>query len=689
MAQEHRFPAGEVYRKTSPDVLAAFLQDETLIEDGYQSHADGVVVEYTAQQENGSYPDLLNKDATAYFIAITHDGYAAALQPALGQHVTAVFTDEPKANVKAFRKELAEQYEAEYGESILPYLPLIAQRVAPTEETVHVLQRWFDLYSRAFCNSFLLPCKNWANEHGLAFTGHMDVDHDPLGCMRGGGNFHLMRALRCLDIPGIDVIWQQIYPEDRAIKQDGMNAYNGFFPRYAASAAVQNGSKRAMAEVFGVAGPGLTYDAMRYTVGYLAVRGINVFNLFNFQLGRKDALLAQELPIFTESQVFYRYLPLFNRYIERLSYLSTLGERVCETALYYPISDFHGGLHADAVAAEFDVLGRALEDRLVDFDIVDDDVILAAEGVENGCLRFGKATYKHIVIPQNATFPSETEEILHRFVAGGGRISHDPADPTPVLPVEGSGLRAMRRSTGNGDLFCLFREGGEQGSYQIRLSAKTGYLLDLASASMQRIWAKNGVYDLTLAVGETAVILLTEDVFAAEEYGEFSKSFPIAHTFRFGRELELACGKNGFETVRHTDAASAIELGDWCKHLGAAYSGSGVYETTFTLPLDAIGKVGEIDLGDVRFAAEVVLNGNPLGVILAPPYRVRIPDGVLQQENRLEITVTNTSANWYVHTDYFDKWETNELSPYFAGSLEYAKECVSGGLYGPITLYTE
>ncbi len=68
-------------------------------------------------------------------------------------------------------------------------------------------------------------------------------------------------------------------------------------------------------------------DIMRYTIGYQAVLGINIFNPFNFPLGRKGQLLAQELPIFTEGQPYYSYFGQFNRYIERLFYVSALGKK--------------------------------------------------------------------------------------------------------------------------------------------------------------------------------------------------------------------------------------------------------------------------------------------------------------------------------------------------------------------------
>ncbi|MBO5420473.1 MAG: hypothetical protein J6A67_00835 [Clostridia bacterium] len=639
--------------------------------------------------KNSSYPDLLNKKATEYFIEITHEKYASAIGEDFPEYVTAVFTDEPKAPFTASNKELQDRYKELYGESISQYLPLIKGEVAPTEENVHILHQWYDLCSRAFCENFLLPCKKWANEKGIAFTGHLDVDHSPDGCMNGGYNFNLMRALRCFDIPGVDVIWRQLYPENKTAERNEMNGYNGFFPRYASSAAVQNGTKFALSEIFGVAGAAMTYDTMRYTVGYQAVRGINIFNPFNFPLGRKGQLLAQELPVFTESQPYCRFLGQFNRYTERLSYLSSLGKRVCETGLYYPVSDFQGKLKAKVIAKEFDYLGRALEDMTVDFDIVDDDVIQLSEGAINGCIRMGNAEYRNIIIPEGAFIPFETQSVLDRFVQSGGQVSYSLSDLEPVINADGKGLRAMHRKAENADLFFLFREYGESGDYCIHLPLPNGYFLDPETGNLQSFKTENGILNLSLSIGETAVIMLTDETFDAESKKEFSFKTDLSDGFVFRKETELVCNEDGFKCINHSEKSLPVNLGDWARIIGCDYSGSAVYEKSFTLPSEKIGKEGVIDLGDVRYAAEVWLNGHQLGTALTPPFRLKIPKNILAENNNLKIVVTNTSANWYVHTDYFDKWNIDELSQYFEGELNYAKDLVSGGLYGPVTLYTE
>ncbi len=642
-----------------------------------------VVKDRPEYSSGGNYPDLLNKDATEYFIEITHKKYAFATH-----NFTAVFTDEPKAPLNPFNKDLADKYEQLCGESILPYLTLIENKEKPTEENVHILRRWYDLCSHEFCENFLFPCKKWANENGFAFTGHLDKDHSPHGCMNGGGNFNLMRALRCFDIPGIDVIWRQIYPETKAKIKDDMNAYNGFFPRYASSAAAQNGTKLAMSEVFGVAGPGLTYDMMRYTVGYQAVRGINIFNPFNFPLGRKGQLLAQELPIYTESQPYYRYLGQFNRYTERLSYVSSLGERICETALYYPVSDFQGRLNSETVANEFDSLGRKLEDMTVDFDIVDDDVIQSAEIID-GFVHIGRAKYKNIIIPEGAYIPESTQKSLNNFIDCGGKVLYELSALKPVVEVDGAGLRVMHRKAENAEIYILFNESEECNNHRVTLPSSKGYLIDLESGELQHLKTENGILELALATGETAVVLLTDEKYDAENKKDFKNRFDITSGFMFRKENELVCNEDGFDNINHSDKSVPVNLGDWSCLLGSAYSGGGVYEVGFTLPHEKIGKEGEIDLGDVCYAAQVYLNGKLLGNALVPLYRLKIPADLLQAENKLKIVVTNTSANWYLHTDYFDKWSVKELSPYFEAELEYAKDSVSGGLYGPVAVYTE
>ncbi|MBE6791443.1 MAG: hypothetical protein E7535_09695 [Ruminococcaceae bacterium] len=483
------FRAGEAYEKSSPSDFAAFINDSEIIPEGYVFGEECTVTEYFSEKRISSptdYPDLLKKEAAECFIEATHKKYERALENELGTTVTALFTDEPKAPSGAFSKALSDKYEKLYKESVLPYLPLIAGKTAPTRENEYILHRWYELLSRTFCESFLLTCKKWANEQGLSFTGHLDKDHHPLGCIRGGENFQLMRSLRCFDIPGIDVIWRQVYPEGRIDVRDEMNAYNGYFPRYASSAATQNGNKRVLAEIFGVAGAALTYDIMRYTAGFLAVRGINLFNIFNFPLGRTGHLLAQELPVFTEDQPYIKNLKDFNRYLERLSFVSSLGEAVCDTALYYPVRDFWSSLSAEKMSESFDKLGRGLEEKNQDFDIIDSDIIENAELSDSGELIFGNARYRKIIIPEGAFLSEKEKAVLEAFGNYGGRVFYGLSEICDNTITDKKGILTKRRRFKNGELILVFREKGEDTTVDVHLPCEACYLLELMSGKIIR-----------------------------------------------------------------------------------------------------------------------------------------------------------------------------------------------------------
>lgn len=211
----------------------------------------------------------------------------------------------------------------------------------------------------------------------------------------------------------------------------------------------------------------------------------------------------------------------------------------------------------------------------------------------------------------------------------------------------------MHRKTDNAEIYCLFRENGENADYRLYLPSSNGYLLDLENGELQLLDAENGIFDFSLAIGETLVILLTDEQLNANKPKSFNTKTEIKTDFNFRRETELVFGESGFENIKYSEKAVPVKLGDWSKLTGKAYSGNCVYETMFTLSEEKVGKAGEIELGDVHFAASVYLNDVHLGAALMPPYRLQIPEGIVRKSNTLRVLVTNTSANLYVHTDYF------------------------------------
>jgi hypothetical protein len=77
------------------------------------------------------------------------------------------------------------------------------------------------------------------------------------------------------------------------------------------------------------------------------------------------------------------------------------------------------------------------------------------------------------------------------------------------------------------------------------------------------------------------------------------------------------------------------------------YSGTATYHKSFDLPLELRGKHPKLalDLGDVKYVAQVRLNGKNLGPVWTKPFRVDITDAVMPTGNILEIDVANLWPN--------------------------------------------
>ena len=210
----------------------------------------------------GGAVDLLNPEATARFMRLTHEGYATVLSRHFGKTVKFIFTDDPSAgmprppNSIPWFPGIQQAYEAQCGRSFLSDLPRFF--VEPDQRIPGAVARarvaLYDVLTSRFADAYFEPLRNWGRLHGLASGGHLGGEDETFGAVKYGYG-HLLRQLRRLDVPGVDLIWRQIFPG-----REGQSN----FPVAAASAAHQNGTRFAFSESFCVYGNGLTPAQMKW-----------------------------------------------------------------------------------------------------------------------------------------------------------------------------------------------------------------------------------------------------------------------------------------------------------------------------------------------------------------------------------------------------------------------------------------
>ena len=220
--------------------------------------------------------------------------------------------------------------------------------------------------------------------------------------------------------------------------------------------------------------------------------------------------------------------------------------------------------------------------------------------------------------------------------------------------AETNGTRVTLPMEPNGSLFVVFRKPATAGATtftSVSGATDSQWLPEVTATDggARMVAWENGQYSLTNSAG--AIQAVAVDAVPA----------PIAITQPWTVNFTPGWG-----------APAQIEMAqlqDWSKNADAGmryYSGTGTYRTNLNLTADYLAKANrvELDLGAVEVLAEVIVNGQNLGVVWSKPFRVDITEAVKAGDNALEIRVTNLWPNRLIGDEQLPsdvQWEGRKL----------------------------
>ena len=124
------------------------------------------------------------------------------------------------------------------------------------------------------------------------------------------------------------------------------------------------------------------------------------------------------------------------------------------------------------------------------------------------------------------------------------------------------------------------------------------------------------------------------------------------------------------------------------------FSGLAMYRKEFNLSADQLQSDNALylDLGRVRFVADVHLNGTPLGILWKPPFRVEITEAARTGMNELFIEVANTWSNRLVgdaHSPEDQRFCRTNIIRSLTWQVPWKDTpLLESGLLGPVQLVT-
>src|SRR6185312_5214178 len=356
-----------------------------------------------------SLEDYLDPAATQQYLAFTHEQYKKYLGDEFGKTIMGFRGDEPDYSIRGlpWTPKFFERFQQIKGYDIRPFVATFVTAAGQTATPLTEKQKlakadYYDVFSQMFRDGFFKVQGEWCAANHLEYQVHLNHEEAELQLARSEGDF--FRAMRFVQVPGIDSIWHQIFPDTISD-----------FPRLASSASHIYGKPRAFTESFAAYRPEPTITDARYVLNEQFVRGINLVETMYYP-GSATAGGHGRSPYMNDPAY-----PQLLTYTRRMSYLLSMGQPTASVALFLPTSSLWLGDEASDTA--FVATEQLLSEHQIDFDIVSEDALATDLKASRGALEtLSGNRYKTVILPSAAIISQAALDRLHTFATGGGHV---------------------------------------------------------------------------------------------------------------------------------------------------------------------------------------------------------------------------------------------------------------------------
>jgi hypothetical protein len=424
-----------------------------------------------ARKDNSaSLCDYLNPEATQKILEWTYEGYKRAAGDECGKTFMGLMSDEPALTGTPWTPKMLEEFQKRKGYDVRPYLAWISGNESLPEAAQRAKADYWDVWSDLFGQNYFNKLAGWCRANNLEYICHLDKDDSNPTFVRSGGDY--FKDMRSVGIPGIDVIWAQIWFDHEAD-----------YPKMASSAAHLFGRPHAFTESFAAFTNPVDVPTAKWVIDYQLVRGINMITAMSMSAssggGRgggtnaapaavpgtglgvaasanspatNNAMAAQGRgagggaggapaagaargPRFYSRPEF----PAVARYVHRASYLLSMGRPAAQIGIYIPTTSLWLG---DAASDKSNLaIAQKLLENQRDFDWVDEQALSSVLKLEGAELKnLSGQSYRAVIVPSVSAISKAALDRLQAFAKAGGRVVF--LGRTPSLVAEKTFLKA-------------------------------------------------------------------------------------------------------------------------------------------------------------------------------------------------------------------------------------------------------
>ncbi len=383
---------------------------------------------------SNSLCDYLDPAATRQFIQFTHEQHLKYVGSEFGKTVLGFRGDEPDYSIRGipWTPQIFEVFKKRKGYDVQPYVASFFTG-KPTEEQKRIKADYWDVWSDLFGENFFQVQADWCARYNLEYLVHLNKEDDMMSLVAHEGNF--FECMRHVQMPGIDAIWNQIWPDDNKVTD---------YPKYASSASHVYGKPRTFTESFAAYRTEPNVAQAKWVLDYQFARGINMVEVMFVPASTKGKLGLHGWNATDE-------FPGIAKYVHRACYLLSKGRPAADIAVYHPTTSLWLG-HKESNEYVLKLMQQLLEIQR-DFDFVDETALSSAMLLENSTFKnLSGQTYHTVLIPSAIAISKQTLVRLQTFTASGGKVVFLGNEPSLIID------KTFRDATGPGDLSWAINE---------------------------------------------------------------------------------------------------------------------------------------------------------------------------------------------------------------------------------------
>ncbi|MBQ5590050.1 MAG: hypothetical protein IIU65_00035 [Clostridia bacterium] len=374
---------------------------------------------------NQCYVDMMNKEAIASFLQITHEAYKKHLGKEFGTSAPSIFTDEPQLTRKnmfdnvtdnfmlPWTTSFCQRYIEKYGEDIADKIPEIFFEKSDGTYS-YTRYNFHELSTIMFAESFSDQYGKWCENNGIAMTGHIMNEGDLIGQTISVGD--PLRHYLGFTMPGCDML---------------MNGHEFATIKQAASISRQRGREGVLCELDGVTNWDFDFRNHKLHGDWQAALGVTL-RVPHLAWVSMNGEAKRDYPASISYQAAWcdKY-HVIEDYFGRVNTCLTRGKAVCSVAVLHPVRNMWLSLGTNkatkekvqSVNREFLNLTKSLVKNHVDFDFISEsNITLQNMHYEKEKLIVENSKYDLLIIPEMLSISKDTLNLLKEAKQNGARV---------------------------------------------------------------------------------------------------------------------------------------------------------------------------------------------------------------------------------------------------------------------------